>query len=381
MKKKNLSSEIVKRVIHLNACLYKAALWIEERADRTLTAYFAGGGGSKQPWEANWEDFELDAIVKCSLAEDQPAFNPNNEYANLVAVVVGGQKYLQCGQADGLTWADCGAGENSPDGMSAWSEGLPRIEEFQQVPFCFLFHEVFEHTLGCDLDSMLKIGEIEINLTLVRQRGLTLEGAPLPGKREDSHPRSAFSRALCSREEWRLNDRQQRYARLLNKKIAAAQAWIEEQARLGEEEYLESGEQHLGLTDSQTYEDYQMMMEVGGCLAETHPDYNEDDDNIVVQYSEPIYTEKQRIFGRGRYIFHPSRYGCHFVPGKKVRGMPFDKITACGLFWGLYNALGRDWLKMFSIGQLWLDVALTQRRIIRISRAETKKTPPVMASG
>ncbi len=109
-----------------------------------------------------------------------------------------------------------------------------------------------------------------------------------------------------------------------------------------------------------------MMMEATACLGENHPEYDEDDDNIVASYSEPISKTNQRVFGRARNAFPRNLYGRCFPHRKSRRGEVLDKIAPCGLFWNIYDGLGRDWLKMLSIGQVWLDVFLTQRRVTRL---------------
>ena len=350
-----LSPESIERVCRLNAALAEAATWIEERSRLTLAAYLAGGG--VESWRERgdiWEDYELEAVVKCSLGRNDPAFNPDDEYADLLAVV---ETYMTKPQGkDILTWSDC---------TYDWGEGLPRIEAFRQTRFCYLFHELYEHTLQYDLDTLLRIGEIEINLVLQRQRGIQLDRALLPRKGKKSYPRSIFSRFTYPSRRAPLMPKELRYARLLNQSMGAARAWIEEQARRSEKEYADIGGQEACPAEGTTYEDYAMMMEVCGCLGENHPEYEEDDDNIVVRYGEPIDNKNRRIFGRCRNPFYHNRYGSYFAPHtQRLLQDDLDKIRPCGLFWDIFRATDRDWLKMLSIAKLWLDVNFVQRRIV-----------------
>jgi hypothetical protein len=362
----DLSPENAERIKHLNACLLEAADWIEERAELTRAAYSAGGGAVQQQPGGHWEDFEFDAIVKCSLGREAPDFTPDDEHADMIAAVTDSLKHAPEREKGALTWKHCGDGRTAGEGsrISPWAEGLPHIKAFRKTPFCFLFHEIFAHALHHDLDALLKIGEIEINLVLTRQRGVAVEAEPLAGKWRRSSPRSVFSRTPCFPADMPLTRRDVRYARLLNQKMREAQVWIEEQARRGEKEYLESGGRDRRLTADNAYEDYEMMMEVCGCLGERHPEYDEDNDNIVVKYSAPIPKENQRVFGRARNVVRYSRYRHGFPPG--AWGDAYATIQPCGLFWDIFDRLDHDWLKMLGIGQLWLDVSLVQRRITQV---------------
>jgi len=353
-----LSPESIERICRLNASLAEAATWIENRSRLTLDAYLAGGGVESWRERGNiWEDYELDAVVKCSLGRDDPAFNPDDEYAGMLAVM--DTHMLKWQEKDILRWSDC------TDDW--WSEGLPRIEAFRQTRFCYLFHELYEHTLQYDLDTLLRIGEIEINLVLQRQRGIQLDRALLPRKGKKSYPRSIFSRFTYPSRRAPLMPKELRYARLLNQSLGEARAWIMEQARRSEKEYADIGGLEACLAEDNAYEDYAMMMEVCGCLGENHPEYMKDDDNYVVRYSEPIDNKSRRIFGRCRDPFPHNRYHAYFAPHSSQplhrRDDTFDKIRPCGLFWNIFEEIDRDWLKMLSIGELWLNVDFVQRRI------------------
>ena len=354
--------EIVERVCRLNSFLVDAANWIEERARKTRAAYLAGGGVKDyQRSGDHWEDYELSAIVKCSLGSDDPAFDPDDEYANMIAVV----ESFMLKHEEPLAWSDCSGGWG--EGLPGWHEKISRLDAFQQTRFCHLFHEIYEHALGYDLDSLARIGEIEINLILTRQRGIHLDTAVPPGNRKAKYSRNVFSRPLSShlRDISRagLTGRELCYASTLNEKMREARAWIKEQARRCEKEYGDIGGLDGQLTADNAYEDYEMMMRVCGCLGDDHPQYNEDDDNIVVSYDEALYKKNQRVFGRSRNPLHYERYGLYF-PATRFSGD--IKIYPCGLFWAIFQKADRDWLKMLSIGQLWLDFVFLQRRIIKI---------------
>jgi hypothetical protein len=354
MGKNKLSPEVMERVCRLNSRLTEAANWIAERARRTRNAYLAGGGldGHIDEDSGDWEDYELEAIVKCSLGNEAKDFNPNDEYNNLVAVV--GTSAKHDGEEE---WSEC---------APCWGEGLP--EAWPQTPFSYLFHEIYDHTLRCDLAALLRIGEIEINLVLIRQRGTNLDPALWPGKRKSSYARSVFARTPLRQKYEPLTARELRYARLLNKKMAEARQWIEEQARRSEKEYAAIGGLDGCFMGNESYEDCEMIMDFSGVLGESHPEFNEDDDNIIVNYKEPLYKNNQHVFGRARNPFLSFQYGIYF--SKRSDGWnhrsDISRIQPCGLFWNIFRKMDYDWLKMLSIGGLWLDLFLIQRRIVLV---------------
>ena len=214
----------------------------------------------------------------------------------------------------------------------------------------------------------MRIGELEINLVLIRQRGVSLDSTLLPRKRKSSYPRSVFSQTPCGGKYNPLTKRELRYACLLNQKMNEGRAWIEEQARRSEKEYVDMGGLDRHRTEDNAYEDYELLMEVCGCLGENHPEHDEEEGGIVVKHSEPIYKENQRVFGRSRNPFHHNRYHNVFTPAAYHGwwGDALNKIQPCGLFWDIFEKIDHDWLKMLSIGHLWLDVYFVQRRIVRV---------------
>ena len=353
-----LSPEIIERICRLNACLTGAANWIEGRAKLTRDAYFAGGGKDDFQQDELCEDFELEAIVKCSLGNDDPAFNPDDEYANIIAAITS-KSFKQPHREDGLTWNDCDP---------YWGDGLPYFYfgAFSQTRFCYLFHDIYEHTLGCNLDALLRMGEIEINLVLLRQRGISLDTTLLPKKRQSSYPRSVFSQTPCGGKRIPFTYRELRYARLLNQKMDEGRAWIKEQVRRSEQEYKDMGGLDCRFTEDGAYEDHELMLHVEGYLGENHPEYDEDENNLVVTHSEAIRNKNQYIFGRSRNPFHYNRYGWGFSKDRCSWREDLCKVSPCGLFWDIFRKADDDWLKILSIGHLWFDVASVQRRIVQV---------------
>ena len=187
-----------------------------------------------------------------------------------------------------------------------------------------------------------------------------------PRKRKSSYPRSVYSRLTDSDPQWEfLKYREQRYARLLSQKIKEAHSWIYEQARRSESEYIGFGGLDGHSTDN-TYEDYQMMYRFDGVLGENHPEYDEEanDSNFIVSLREPILKTNQYVLGRARKPSYEIQFGVYWPYW--IDEDYLEKTESCCMFWDLFSKLGRDWLKMLSIGQLWLDMCFVQRRIVRV---------------
>lgn len=367
MGKDALSPNAVERIIHLNARLAEIANWIEERARLTRSAYLAGGGVEYQDRGDLWEDFELRATVKCLVGRHDPTFNPDDGLANLIAVPDDNFKHTD---EEGLNWTSCdyiSGLDDDPDSVRpVWAEGLPFVEAFRQTPFCYLFHEIYSHVLNSDLDALLRIGEIEINLILTRQRGLHFKTEMMPIKSKDAYLGSVFDRRFHQRHSGSFTRDELRYVSLLNQKMSEAQVWINEQARLAEREYLDIRAADKCPSAPNVCEGYEMMMEICGCLGENHPEYDEDDDNIVVSYRELINQNNPCAFRPGGGILHHDRYSCCLSPNKFLRERLLGKIEPCSLFGDIFMETDREWFKMLSIGQLWLDVFILQRRVIQL---------------
>ncbi|MDR0466292.1 MAG: hypothetical protein LBH94_02915 [Deltaproteobacteria bacterium] len=357
------SPEDIACVRRLNARFAEAADWIEKRVWRTQEAYFAGGGliGMITPEGGEgWEDYELDALVQCFLGRSDPNFNPDDEYANLVAAV---ETNVTSAEREQLFW-----NERDP----GWGEFLSHAEALRREPFCLLFHALCIDELHYDFEAMRSIGEIETSLILRRQRGLDLDSALLPRKRKNSYPHGVFEQKHFSRKFKPLTWRELRYARLLNQKMEGAGRWFAEQARRSESEYAGFAGLDACITEDHAYEYCEMSLELVGALGESHPEFDEDDDNIVVRYEEPICIMDRHIFGRAGTPFHNKRFWARPLSSKRsyLRG-PYEQLgraRPCGLFRKVFQKLDHDWLKLLSIGKLWLDVFFVQHRIIEVKQ-------------
>ena len=234
---------------------------------------------------------------------------------------------------------------------------MPQVGALSQTRFCLLFHDIFVHQLHCDVEAASRIGEIQVDVTFSLQRMIYLDKRLLPRKRKESYPRSIFARGQDFQHRFTDTYDDHRYACRLNQCLLELRNWIYDQARRCEEEYRKIGGRD-GIVDDATYEDYEITMDISGVLGENHPEYDDNDDNIVVYYTEPVYKKNQYIFGRSRNPLHDKWI--------RFSGLAsIDLMTPCGLLCTLWDALSGDWLKILSIGGFWCNVNIIQRRIVR----------------
>ena len=347
---KTVSYDDIERLCKLHTQLKEASVWAKERSEKIMKTYLEGGG---RLWDTEveprfTEDSEIEAIVKCSLGDQDPAFNPADEYGNLLAVST--HVY-----------------NDERDDEWSWNEGVDHIEALKDTRVCFLFHDIFDHQLHMDIEAVCRIGEIQTDVVFTRQRMLYLDKTQLPRKRKSSYSRSVFDRTPIRYSSYRrqqLTAREERYARLLNQYLLEAQIWINDQIRRAEEEYRMVGGLS-GPIDDTTYEDYEMRVDICPTLGENHPEYDDEDDNILVKYYEPVHKRSQHVFGRARSQFYDP-YLDHNILERQRDGWfeGINNLRACRLFHCLWDELGRDWLKMLSIGQIWIDVFIVHRRIV-----------------
>ena len=139
---------------------------------------------------------------------------------------------------------------------------------------------------------------------------------------------------------------------LLNRKLAEAEAWIRQRRDQCLSDYFRTG----GIKDRDyvdgLWEDVEVEIKVACVLREDHPDFDEDDDNIV---AELRWTSFVGI------VDDPVNYNWNefqFAPEHRLSG-----DHHCYLFRDLCGHVLRcDWDKILSIGGIWIDVHLIQQR-------------------
>ncbi len=155
-------------------------------------------------------------------------------------------------------------------------------------------------------------------------------------------PRSAAS--LTPRERERL--------RLLNEKLWATEEWIRQRHARSLEWYYGAGGRRRHAHGNTLLEDLETELVVQCILREDHPDWRNDDDNIVATLLLPEACLKET---------NPRRNWNEF---RHWDDHPLREEYHCWLFHDLYDHVLRcDWQAILSIGGIWTDVVLIQQRV------------------
>jgi hypothetical protein len=153
---RDLSVDELSRIRELNGKLTEAEHWIRQRAQQSLSAYYAAGGVKRHRFDPQLtEDVEIEAKVTCILRADHTDFKDDDD--NIVAELDASVLLIEeCAEDFRLTnWDELHAGVEHP---------------LTDVHFCYLFHDLFDHKNRRDWDSTLMVGELWIDVTLIQQR-------------------------------------------------------------------------------------------------------------------------------------------------------------------------------------------------------------------
>jgi hypothetical protein len=156
----DLSDAEIERLRLINAKLVEAEIFIRQRTQRALDDYFKAGG-LRGRWhdEAVREDVEIEVKVDCVLHRDHPDFDEEDD--NIVA---------------SLDWMD-GFFYDRPDVIKNWNVfGFCEGHRLQRDSHCWLFHDLYDHRLVHDWDRILSIGDIWVDVSLIAQRGIYIDG-------------------------------------------------------------------------------------------------------------------------------------------------------------------------------------------------------------
>jgi len=139
--------------------------------------------------------------------------------------------------------------------------------------------------------------------------------------------------------------------RLLNQKLAEVEQWVLQRRDQCLSDYFKAGgvkDQRYG---DELWEDVETEVKVTCILREDHPDFDEEDDNIVAQlhWLDGIYDDSTEITNWNEFRFrdeHRLQHEHH-----------------CYLFHDLSDhVLHNDWDRILDIGGIWVDVHLIQQR-------------------
>lgn len=144
--------------------------------------------------------------------------------------------------------------------------------------------------------------------------------------------------------------------RLHNRKLAEAEAWIRQRRDRCLADYYRAGgvggcgRKHC--YSDELWEGVEIEVEVARVLREDHPDFDEDDENIVAELNWMPFA---------RTVDNPENRNWNafqFHPGHRLAG-----DHHCRLFQDLYDhRLHCDWDRVLGIGTVWIDVHLIQQR-------------------
>ncbi|PLZ00064.1 hypothetical protein CY652_23000 [Burkholderia sp. WAC0059] len=143
--------------------------------------------------------------------------------------------------------------------------------------------------------------------------------------------------------------------RLLNRKLAEAEAWIRQRRDRCLADYYRAGgvggRRGKHCFSDTLWEDVELEVDVTCVLRDDHPDFDEEDDNIVCELDWSSFDG---------IVDDPVNHDWNvfqFEPGHPLGGE-----RHCWLFHDLVEHVLRfDWDPMLGIGGIWLDVRLIQQ--------------------
>lgn len=151
----DLNAAEVSALAALNAQLADAERWVLKRSEQALQAYYLAGGVKNHQFDERLtEDVEVEAKVVCVLRADHPDSSEDDD--NIVATL----------DATILTFVDESEGPFS-DTFGTCRAAVELVREIQP---CWLFHDLVSHVLDHDWDSVLSIGGLWIDVSLIQQQ-------------------------------------------------------------------------------------------------------------------------------------------------------------------------------------------------------------------
>ncbi|GAB7522597.1 hypothetical protein [Paraburkholderia sp. 2C] len=140
---------------------------------------------------------------------------------------------------------------------------------------------------------------------------------------------------------------------LLNDRLIEAEAWIHERARQCLSAYYATRNVNRHI-QGRVIENVEIDAKVTCVLQPDHPEFREDNDCIIAELD--ALTRSIEVIDT-QFTF--AEFG---APGEQP---PLADVRLCYLFHDLIDhKLDRDFDRALHIGELWIDVKLTQQRII-----------------
>ncbi|MGF6859276.1 hypothetical protein [Paraburkholderia sp. CI3] len=144
--------------------------------------------------------------------------------------------------------------------------------------------------------------------------------------------------------------------RELNQQLTDAEYWIRQRAQQCLSSYYAAGGVRRHRFDNHLQEDVEIEAKVTCVLRAGHPDFKADDDNIVAELDASILLIEECAEDLRLTNWDELHAGAEH---------PLTDVHFCYLFHDLFDHKNRgDWDRTLMVGGLWIDVTLTQQRML-----------------
>ena len=105
-------------------------------------------------------------------------------------------------------------------------------------------------------------------------------------------------------------------------------------------------------------EDYEIDCYITFILREDDPDYDDDDDNVLIEIQE-CSKHKDWEYGIG-----DNR---NYNDFRNAKLHPMNKEHHCWLYWSLYDCTYFGWDNILRIGSIWVDINIVYQKVIELN--------------
>lgn len=149
-----------------------------------------------------------------------------------------------------------------------------------------------------------------------------------------------------------LSPEQRQFLKNLNSKLAEIELGIKKECQ------VLNTELERKLNDPNDWlEDYEIECNVQFILKETDLDYDEDNDNILVELTDYMKHENWS-WGMGDGNNHNDMEGWE--------NCPMSHEHHCSMYHALYDHTGLGWVNMLRIGNIWIDIEVVYQKFYEI---------------
>lgn len=155
-----------------------------------------------------------------------------------------------------------------------------------------------------------------------------------------------------------ISDSQKVFLDKLNKKLVEVEKHIKQEVKI----LIKSGESKVS-DPNDWIEDYEIECFIYFILREDDPDYDEDDDNVLIQFLE-CSKHGHWDWGIGDGNNHNE-----FQYAKRH---PMNKEYHCWLYHSLYDHTDLGWVNILRIGSIWVVISIDYQKIIEFNDDEIR---------